>query len=305
MNENEEEYQEPLDQNEPEVEEVTSSEELPESSEVVESNDDEVKAKKHGYLTKEEYVAKHGTEEGFKSPQQFNKFGESYEEVKDILKGLRSEISKRDKEQEALVKYIDGVRDRERDAAKKELQQAMQQAEENGDVSAIRQLAQIQAAQTYEEQQQQVVSYHKEAQTALYAFQEKNKHWFNAEHPELVQRAHEIEQEILAGAYSRQYGVPMPKNYDQLSKLLEAAMKAEYPDVVDTRTRKVSPTISSTDSAVNKSAAVSVSTNKVFNGLPNDLKQVFSATKRIAEKNGYKYTQEDFIRKLKSDGEIE
>jgi hypothetical protein len=262
------------------------------------------KAKKHGYLTKDQYVAKYGTEDGFKTPEQFNKFGESYDEVKDILKGLKTKLEQREKEQEALVKYIDNVRNREREAAKRELLQAMKQAEDEGDVNAIKDLAKMQAQQELEEKQQQVVSYHQEAQQALSAFQDRNKHWFNQEHPELVQRAHEIEKEILSGAHAMQYGIPVPKTYDQLSRQLEAAMKLEYPDIVATPQRKSAPVISPAQSSVNKTAP-STQPNKVFNSLSDDLKQVYQATKRIAERNGYKYTQDDFIRKLKADGEIE
>src|SRR5690348_11829111 len=88
-----------LDQ-ELEQEEITS-ETTEDSSEVQQEEDPELgKAKQYGYLTKEQYIAKHGSEEGYKSPQEFNKFGESYE----MIKSIKTKLDKTAQENAILLK---------------------------------------------------------------------------------------------------------------------------------------------------------------------------------------------------------
>lgn len=291
------ELQEPAEDQQPieAIQEEAVQEETPELQ----------KAKTYGYLTREEYIAKHGTDEGFKSPEQFNKFGESYGEVKDLLKGLKSKLDQRDKELEASLKYIENVRDREREKAKLDLANALQHAKEIGDVDRATELVREQTRQEMLEQQTRGNAIQDEAVKELSAFKERNKHWYNEQHPELVQRAAELDEQIRSGEFALKHGIPTPTTYGQLARQIELVMKQEYPDLIGIpEARQAAPVISQTSSDVNKSAQAKSAT-RVFNSLSDDHKALYSGLSRLYEKStGNKLTYERFIQKLKDDGEI-
>ena len=145
--------------------------------------------------------------------------------------------------------------------------------------------------QTSRAQQMQQAQY--AAQTA---FLERNQHWFNDRNPDLKNRAIEIDNELKS--------IYPNATYEELAQKIETRMQYEHPERVSGQVR-ARPSVSSSQSSVNKTAVNTSSVKRAFQGLSQDLKDTYSATKRIVESRGDKeYTVNDFINQLKKDGEL-
>lgn len=259
------------------------------------------KAKKTGYLTKEEYQAKYGTLEGFKTPDQFVKYGEAWNEVKDVIKNMQKQLGDRDKQIEALVKYQERTEERALQKVKVNLDAQLREAKQVGDVESIEKLIREKQKLEFQEAQQQQQRIEVERQNAAKAFEERNKHWYNI-NPIVTERAKLIDQEIRA--YAQTYNIPL--TYDQLAHQVEARLRLEFPDVVGISPH-IAPSISPSRSASNKSSPASMGAepeDRVFNNLDEEYKSIYVATKRMLEKQGKSYSKKEFINRLKKDGEI-
>lgn len=260
------------------------------------------KAKKHGYLTEEQYKAKYGSLDGFKSPDKFNKYGEDWGEVSDVIKGLQKQVEESRKQTEALVSYQKRTEDRAYQRARQELETQLQEARDLGDVHGVEQLTREKAKIEFQESHQQHQQSEEERQSVEKNFQESNKHWFGINH-EMTQRAIQIDQQIRQEA--KENNVPL--TYTSLAKQVTAHLKAEFPEVMIVG-NKSGPNISASSSNANKGASgnsVQDSIEKVFNSLDEEQKLVYAAVKRGYEKGtGKQYTKTDFIKQLKKDGEI-
>lgn len=258
------------------------------------------KAKKHGYLSKEQYISKYGTEEGFKSPDQFNKYGEAWGEVKDVISNQKKQLDEQTKQIDALVKFNERVEERAAQRARAELEAQIQNAKDLGDVHAVEQLSREQAKQdfhTWNSVAQQAEAQRLQVQQS---FVERNKHWFNI-NPVMTERARQIDMEERQRASSA--GVTIP--YDQLANVVEARLRVEYPETMISRNAgNTAPNISSSQSAVNKVGAVNV-VDKTFNSLSDEHKQVFEASNRSLRRQGRKeYSKQEYVATLKKYGDI-
>lgn len=282
-------------------EELIQEEELVQEEEILEEEvvqedevqeDEEVeKAKKYGHLSKEEWEAQGRDPKAWKSPEEYNKTGEIIEQ----LMSLRKQVERRDREIQALVDYQQRTSQREYEKAKKELEHGLKASKEDMDMEGVahytRELDRLQ----YQEQQNQVNQYQQVQQQAVQSFIERNQHWYNERNPDLKQRAHEIDNEIK----ERLPGVTP----EQAAKMIETRIQYEFPERVLGQS-KVRPEVSPSRSSVNKTAVNRSSASKVFQSLPQDLKDTYNAHKRIRQSLGEELTQEEFIERLKRDGEI-
>jgi hypothetical protein len=265
--------------------------------------DETSRAKKHGYLSEEEYKAKHGSLEGFKSPEQFNKYGEAWNEVSTVIKNMQKQLSERDKAIESLVKYNERVEERAAQRARQELEQQLADAKRVGDVQAVEELTKEKAKLEFHTYQSVAQQAEQERQTVFQSFVERNKHWYGI-NPEMTNRAAEIDSEEMRKAHAA--GINL--NYQQLGNIVEARMRVEYPDVMISRsTGNNAPTISVSQSSVNKSVNTSISdsADKIFNKLTSDQQVIFNIQNRALKRMGQReYTKKEFIEKLKKQGEI-
>ncbi len=288
---------------EPEMEEEIP-EEIPEEpddpedpEEDAEENDksqDEVveRAKKYGHLSKEDWVAQGRDPNQWKSPEEFDKTGKVIEQ----LYSLKKKVDQRDREIQALVDYQQRTSQREYERAKQDLEQRLASSKDDMDMEGVahytKELVRLQDNEAHTQHQQLQQSQHEAQQR----FIERNQHWFNDRNPDLKQRAIEIDNEIKS--------IYPNATYDELAQKIETRMQYDYPERVIGQT-KARPAISSSHSSVNKSAVNTSSVKRTFQGLSQDLKDTYSATKRIVESRGDKeYTVNDFISQLKKDGEL-
>lgn len=260
------------------------------------------KAKKHGHLNKEQYIEKYGSADGYKDEEQFNKYGDAWGEVSDVIKGLQKKLEEQSKQTESLVKYNERVEDRAYQRARQQLEAQLQEAKNLGDVASVEHITKEKAKMEFQESQK-VYQQHEQQRVAIEnEFRTRNKHWFGI-NMEMTQFAKEKDAEIRAEAQRNN----VPLTYESLARQLEAHLKATFPDQMIVNS-KAAPTISSANSAIAKGSRNqgTESVDKVFNGLDQELKSVYAATKRIYEKNsnGKPYTKEYFINRLKKDGEI-
>lgn len=277
------------------VEEVVEQEEVSvEEEEQVEQEDNEVvnRAKKYGHLDKDEWVAQGRNPDDWKSPEEFDKTGKILEQ----LYSMRKKVDQRDREIQALVDYQQRTSEREYARAKQALEQHLQNSKNDMDVEGVahytKELVKLQDMEQ-QSQYQKSVNLQQEAQQR---FIERNQHWFNDRNPDLKQRAIEIDNELKS--------IYPNATYDELAQKIETRMQYEHPERILGQS-KVRPAVSPSQSSVNKTAVNKSSTSRTFQGLSQDLKDTYNATRRIIESRGdRKYTEEDFINQLKKDGEL-
>jgi hypothetical protein len=266
-----------------------------------EPQEEVLKAKKNGHLSKEEYIEKYGTDKGYKTPEEFNKFGENYHEIKDAVKGINKKLEERNQELAAALKYIDRVREREQKAAREELLRQLKEAQDIGDVEAVRHLTREEAKLDYQEAQEAARVAAEQVSSVVRSFEERNP-WYNKD-PEMTNRAVQIDAEIRNGKYA--HIMPMPQNYEQLGQQIELIIKQEFGDRVRAQNAPAQqPVINNVRSAMNKSGVGESESTRTFKELNSDLKAIYRATKRMLEANGMTYTEAEYIKKLQKDGEI-
>ena len=273
--------------------EVEESEgEIEQDPEVVE------RAKKFGHLSKEDWEAQGRNPNEWKSPEEFDKTGKVIEQ----LYSLKKKVDQRDREIQALVEYQKRTAQREYERARQELEQRLALSKDDMDVEKVahytKELTRLEDMENASQRQQQQSN----QEQAKQSFIERNQHWFNDRNEDLRQRAIEIDNEIRDDINS---GAIKVNSYDDISVMIEKRMKYEYPERVMGKTRSAPPNVSHNTSSINKTAANISSAKRTFQNLPQDLKDTYTATKRIMESMGNgEYTMNEFIDRLKADGEI-
>ena len=270
-----------------EVEEEVSEEEVEEKPSDPEAV---ARAKKYGHLDKEEWVAMGRNPDDWKSPEEFDKTGKVIEQ----LYTLKKKVDQRDREIQALIDYQQRTSQREYERAKQDLEARLAAAEDDLDVKAVshytKELTRLEDMETQSQNQSQQTA----RQSAQEAFIERNQHWFNDRNPDLKQRAIEIDNELKE--------VFPNATFEQLAEKIEKRMSYEHPERVLSQV-KARPVVSSSQSSVNKAASQG-SSRKVFQGLSQELKDTYTAHKRIRASMGEELTEAEFIERLKADGEI-
>jgi len=262
-----------------------SSEDDNSQSELVE------RAKKYGHLSKEEWEAAGNDPAKYKTPEEFDKTGKVIEQ----LYSLKKKVDQRDREIQSLVEYQKRTSEREYERAKQELETRLADSKSDMDMEGVshytKELTRLQdSEQTSKAQQNQQAQ-----QAAQTAFVERNQHWFNDRNPDLKNRAIEIDNELKR--------IYPNASYEELAQKIETRMQYDYPERVMGGTSRARPSVAA--SSVNKTAIQASSVKRTFQGLSQELKDTYSATKRIIESGRDKeYTMNDFINQLKKDGEL-
>lgn len=259
-----------------------------------ETGDVKHKAKSTGHLTQEEYLAKHGSLKGYKTEEEFVRTGDMIEQIM----SLKKKLDQRDSEVEAILTYQKSTIEEHKKKAKQEIEAKLMQAREYGNIEAVEALVKQQTQMDIVDQQENFRQQQNEKQQVVGDFIERNKHWFNDQHPDAVHRASQIDQE-LTSYYSR-IGRSIPLT--QLAFEVETQMRREFPDLVNTGV-KTRPAVSTTRSVVNK-AAVEESDDRAFSKLSQNQKHMYQATKRMLSKQNIQYSIKDFVNQIKNDGEI-
>ncbi len=292
--ENEELNQE-VDNLEVEQEDENLEENAEENLEVSEEEDQEVfeRAKKYGHLSKEEWIAQGRNPKEWKSPEEFEKTGKVIEQ----LYSLKKKVDQRDREIQALIDYQQRTSQREYERAKQDLESRLAASKDDMDMEGVshytKELTRLEDMENNTKVQQQQSA----QKVAQESFIERNQHWFNDRNSDLMNRAIEIDNELKS--------IYPNATYDELAKKIETRMQYEYPERVLGTARSARPNVSHSQSSVNKMAVKTSSTKRMFQGLSQDLKDTYTATKRIVESRGDKeYTVNDFIEQLKKDGEL-
>jgi hypothetical protein len=286
----------------PETEEISETQdtESPTTSETIESTlapEIVQKAKSTGHLSPEEYKAKNGTLEGYKTEKEFVDFGEK---VYPVLEKMNQKLEQRDREIAAMLKYQETTERRMYDKAKTELAQQLQQAKEYGDTAKVEMIAREQAKLDFSEAQTQQDNIERHRNSVAEQFKSRNQHWFNDAHPDLVAETLQIDEQI------RQSCIAMnrPMTPEQIAQALETQMRINHPDIIGVVSKPVQM-MSASRSAVNKTVATALPDHeKSFRSLSAEHKDIFEATRRILKKQGREYTTAKFIERLKRDGEI-
>jgi hypothetical protein len=254
------------------------------------------KAKSTGHLSPEEYKAKHGSLKGYKTEDEFVRTGDMIEQIY----SLKKKLDQRDNEVEAILNYQRSTIQEHKRKARQEIEAKLREAREYGNVEAVEALVQQRTQLDYVEQQESMKQQLSTQQKAVEGFIERNKHWFNDEHPELKRKAAEIDDALTKHFNNIGRNVPL----DDLAKMVEDEMSRLYPDVVRKGT-SARPAISAAKSTVNKAASnFDESEDRMYAKLTQDQKWMYQAQKRIQTKGGYSYSMKDFVRQLKEDGEL-
>lgn len=284
------------DQEEDEVTlEEESEEEVGSEKELTNEEDSGVveRAKKYGHLSKEEWVAQGKDPAKYKTPEEFDKTGKVIEQ----LYTLKKKVDQRDREIQSLVEYQQRTSQREYERAKQELESQLASSKDDMDMDGIAHYTKELVQLDHNEQNSKVQQAQQAQYAAQTAFIERNQHWFNDRNPDLKNRAIEIDNELKS--------VYPNATCDELAQKIETRMQYEYPERILGQSKGRPPIAPSSRSSVNKTAVNTTSVKRTFQGLSQDLKDTYSATKRIVESRGDKeYTVNDFIAQLKKDGEL-
>lgn len=269
----------------PEILEEPALDQAPQEQQIDSS---EEKAKKYGHLSKEEWEAQGRDPNKWKSPEQFNKFGEEYSEVKDMLKSYREQISKMSTQIESLTDFNKRSAEEAVRQAREGLEQQIRQAKEFNDVVAIEQLTRQKTQMEFQEQQQKQQQEATARQEIDMGFLQRNSHWFNNENPQLVQKAQQVANEIA------QYYPNI--NYAEQVRRIEERMKFEHPEL--SGNAPAQRPIQQSRSAVNKSSIqqnTSGSDQQLYRNLSNDDKMEYQEVKKMLDARKIPYTVSEFI----------
>lgn len=298
MTEQQQESNQELEQEFNEVSEVER-----ELSEVEQEGTEEVvdvkqKAKSTGHLTAEEYQAKHGSLKGYKTEEEFVRTGDMIEQIM----SLKKKLDKRDNEVEAIYNYHRDMLQETKKKAKAELENRLIQAREYGNIEAIEALTAQKTRDEYTEQQEQLKTQFTNQQQVVEEFIERNKHWYNDNHPEAKVAADNYDR-MLTQKYQR-LGIVVP--LQQLAQEVEDCMRNDpnFREIVNTGIVSRSVVSTPTRSTVNKSVNTTESDDRIYSKLNQDQKLMYQTTKRMLGKQNIQYSVKDFATQLKNDGEL-
>ena len=254
------------------------------------------KAKSTGHLTLEEFIAKGGKKEDYKTEKEFVLTGE--------LIDLKKTVQKRDKDIEEILKYQKKVIEDQKANLRQKLALQLAEAKANMDVDEVERLSLAKNKADAEEQSDHLTAVAEDIRKTDEEFIANNSSWFNDAHPELKQRAVEIGNRLKLQYPSI--------TYKQMSVEIEQQMKFELSRsdayshlLTDTSTIR-RPQVSPAKSAVAQSGATSGenSDDKLYAKLSANEKVMFNIHKRIAAKVGEKVSVKEFINHMNEDREV-
>lgn len=229
------------------------------------------KAKKYGYKTKEQWVQEGRDPNKYKSPDEFLKFGETY----DIVKSLKTELShiRQELAETKKRKAEEAVRQ-----ARIELEKQLHQAKLTGDINTVEQLAQ-QRAQIEVQHQQQVAADAMQEQAKInMQFVERNKHWYNDSRPDLQEEAKVRANRILSEVPNISYAAAAMQ--------VENEMKWAHPEInvpVAVPRTDTSPSRSNVNKTMMDSNPGKYDETRLLKSLTPDQVAEFNAVKAVVE----------------------
>lgn len=268
---------------EPEIE--AHSEEAPQS-----------KAKATGHMSKEEWIASGRDEKDYKSEKEFELTGELIE-LKKIIRNQQTDIKE-------IIKYHDDVVAAQKLNFRQQLDAQIKYAKETGDVEQVEQLVEERRELNEREKQQALSKQDQTIKNSIESFIERNKHWYNEQNMDLVEKAQKLEVEIRSGEYTQKTGVPIPTSYEGVLRQVELEIKAiKAQSSIPQESYR--PVMSGTQSSVNKETkAVSKNDDVLYGKLNPSEKSMFHALKRINQQVGREYSVKQFLDKIKNDKEV-
>lgn len=272
------------------AEEKSSSETVDENSETlthaVDNLEEEKRAKQYGHVSKEEWVKQGRDADKWKTPEEFNKFGESYNEFKE----LKKEIQQKNKDIDTLINYHKRNTEQVVQQAKLELEQRLYNAKQIGDTEAVEKLV-LQKSQVEQQQNQERYKQQQDEINQVDTdFIKRNTYWFNDEHPELKARAVSISNEITL-LYPN-----LP--YRERVNMVEQRIKYERPELNVSQAN--APIVSSNQSKVSKSMLDQGTEERTYRQLSTTEKADFTLIKQMVEKvrigsKPISYTLKDYL----------
>lgn len=273
-----------------EVEQVESTEEQEETK-----SDIKGKAKSTGHLSLEEFVAKGGKPEDYKTEKEFVLTGELIE--------LKKTVQKRDQDIEEILKYQKNVIATQKQKAREEINRALAEAKANADVDAVEKLTTQKSQAEQQDLRDQLQVINDDISQADQVFLNNNKTWYNDNNPELKQRALEL------GTYYKAQFPGLP--YREMAQKIEKQMRFEISQndaykhlLADTNTSR--PNLSAGASAVAQSGSVVTqgAEGKLYAKLTPNEKAMYAVHKRIAKKLGDDVSVSEFVKELRKNEEV-
>lgn len=266
-----------------------------ETEEAKPENDKVVDEAKHfGHLSKDEWVAQGKDPLLWKSPEEFVSYGKQF---KNLVESLKEQNKAQSEKIDILVREHKTRAEQAVQQAKKELQIQLHQAKLNGDTQAVEQLAKQQTILDIEAQQQLNQRIVQERQQVDQIFTERNKHWFNAARPDLLQKVQYIASEI--DSYYPNI------TYAEKARRIEERIKFEHPETSMTVPQSA-PAVHMSSSNINKSEARhgGNDTDRAVRSLSAEQRAEFNTVKnQLSRSNlGIEYTVKDYLEFVKKNG---
>lgn len=236
-------------------------------------------ARKNGWKPKEEFA---GNPEDHKTPKQFNDHAR-----------MIAKIKAQERDLENIKKYVELSKKQTQLDAMEAAKQELEDAKELGDFDAYEQAA-AKKAKAEQELQRSVQDEYAETERI---FMERNADWLDPNNQTQVNEVVEVAKQV-ATDYP---GQPALK----LMEIVERRIMDAHPEYRRTNPSLDKPIVNTTNSAVNKGAAIASSSNKAFNSLPQNLQREYESMRRSLEKTmKMEYTKEEYLQGLKDMGVI-
>lgn len=291
-NENNQEPEEIADTSQEEVVDQIEEAVAEEVTEVVE------KAKSTGHLTKEEFVAKGGKPDEYKTEKEYVLTGE--------LIDLKKTLQKRDKDIEEILKYQQLAIERQKQSFRQELESRLNQAREVGDIQQVEKITQEKVRAEIQETQEKQTRMDSDVREAVQEFAERNSDWYNESHPELVRRCAELDTFYM----SQSPGISLRERAVKIENQVRAEMSLNpsYLKITAAKMETSRPNISSSRSAVTASGSniSDASDDKLYTKLSSEEKAMYNSLKRIQAKvdKTKPLTVKEFAAKIRNDSTI-
>ena len=249
------------------------------------------KAKKFGHLDRDQYIQKYGTDKGWKDEKAFNSFGDAYSEALPIIKSMKEQMDKKDKQIETMVDYIKQSTETSVRQAKLQLERHLQQAEQLGDVQAVKQLTKQQLEMEEREKYTQAMKEREERARIDEVFLQRNSYWWLQ--PDGVLRSEAVE---ISNRLARENP---QMSYSNIARQTEVEMKYNHPELnVLPQSR---PHIAVSQSNVNKTSNIRSSSERYYS-LSADEKVEYQALREVFKNaTGKDYDFKDFENYLKNE----
>jgi hypothetical protein len=249
------------------------------------------KAKQFGHLSRDQWIAQGRDPSLWKDEREFVKYGDEFKETKDLIRALKEKNEEQSKKIDILVEAHKQRAETAVQQAKRELEAQLQNAEDRGDIRAVRQLTEQKVNVDMQAQQAETAKRIEEIRQVDAIFIERNKNWFNGARPELQSKV-----AILAQEIDRYYpGI----SYAEKARRIEERIHFEHPDTV--LTSNSPPPISLASSGTNKSASEhSLPTeDRLYRALSVEERAEYNTVRNQLKNKNIEYKVSEYIKRTK------